>query len=62
MFDIGNGNMRINDYNWNVNGGNIVTYLGSVTMSYIDAENANSDALGTIQANFQYKIVERNMS
>ena len=52
MFDIGNGNMKINDYNLNVNIRNTNTYLGSKTMSYIDDENATSDALGTIHATF----------
>ena len=61
MFDIGNGNMTINDYNLNVNVGNTNTYLGSTTMSYIDDENATSDALGTVHANFQQHIAERNM-
>ena len=50
MFDIANGNMKINDYNLYVNAGNTNTYLGSKTISHIDDENATSDALGTIHA------------
>ena len=62
MFDIGIGNLTINDYNLNVNSGNTNTYLGSTTLSYIQAKNATSDALGTINANFQQHIAEPNMS
>ena len=51
----------INDYNLNVNVGNTNTYLGSTTMSYIDDENATSDALGTIHSTFKQYIAERNV-
>ena len=56
MYDIGNGNMTIHDYNLNVNVGNINTYLGSKTISYIDDENATSDSLGTVHPTFQQHI------
>ena len=56
---MGIGNMTINVYNLNVNTQNINIYLGSRMMSYIDAENAIIDALGTISANFQKHIVQK---
>ena len=51
--------MTITDYNLNGNAGNTSTYIGSTMTSYLDAENATSDALGTINENFQQHIVNQ---